>query len=91
MNRIKLEKALQGTRRDARRLLIVAWGMTLVAVVDGCVAVAVGRPLIILLDVFLFFGAAFQWACYLSVCSTMSALKHVQDAIHDEGQPEAGR
>jgi hypothetical protein len=85
IDRVKLDEALQRQQRSSRYLLVAALGLTFAAVIDGCVAVASG-PLMIVLDVFIFFGAAVEWACYLSVRSTANALKAVQDAIREEGQ-----
>ena len=88
MNRLKFEQALARKRRALRILLISALGFTFVAVVDGCVAVADGRPLTIVLAMFLFVVTGVQWSCYLSLLSSVNTLEVVRDATEGQSQEE---
>ena len=55
MNNLKLDQALARKRRALRILLISAVGFTIVAVIDGCVGMAGGRPVTTFLIIFIFF------------------------------------
>ena len=88
MNGLKFEQALARKRRALRVLLISAVGFTFVAVVDGCMTVAVGHPLTTVLAMLLFFGAGVQWSCYLSLLSSVNTLEVFRDAMQEPSQEE---
>jgi hypothetical protein len=88
MNHLKLDQALARKRRALRFLLVSAVGFTFVAVVDGCVGIAGGRPLTIVLVIFLFFATGIQWSCYLSLLSSVQTLEAVRDAMQEPSQEE---
>jgi hypothetical protein len=80
----KLDCALQKLTRTLRVLCFAAWGATVVAFIDAAVAVDNGSPLVVVLDVVLFFVAAFQWANYLAACSTRTTLKIVRESLESK-------
>ena len=88
MNRLKLNQALARKRRGLRFLLVSAVGFTFVAVIDGCVGIAGGRPMTIVLVVLFFFVTGVQWSCYLSLLSSVQTLEVVRDAMEEQGQEE---
>lgn len=88
MSGLKFEQALARKRRALRFLLISAVGFTFVAVVNGGVTIADGRPLTTVLTMFLVFGAGVQWSCYLSLLSSVNTLEVVRDAMREPSQEE---
>ena len=88
MNHLKLDRALARKRRALRILLISAVGFTFAAVGEGCVGVAGGRPLTIVLVISFFFATGVQWSCYLSLLSSVQTLEVVRDAMEEQSQEE---
>ena len=88
MKYLKLDQALARKRRVLRFLLISAVGFTFAAVGEGCLGIAGGRPMTIVLVIFFFFATGVQWSCYLSLPSSVQTLKFVRDAMEEQSQEE---
>jgi len=91
IDRVKLEQAVKRLTRGFRLYLFAAVAGTIAAVIDGAVAAADGKSLVIIFDVVLFFCAALQWSGCWSAYSMRRTLTIILEALEDVQQEHGNR